>query len=273
MWQRYNQTTHIFEKSTDNGVSWLPLPLSGAIITEGSISDAHLSANVALENVANVFGQDQIVYHGAMPRWRLGDGTGPEGCVQLVTNAQVCLIYNAYYSPTGWHLNYAPYPGWFLNLTVGSDSAELFRIAANTTTPVRLWYVDNGGRICERQRTVALGSRTAWSPVGYSAEGAAIGGSVQAGYTIVGSTVFWNMYIVNFNLPAATSALRFTIPPGYPPVAPDTEISSIRVFAPGVGDRWAWTQVNVSFISAYLGPNWNAGVGHVIGQGFYTIAA
>lgn len=48
MWQRWNQSTHIFEKSDNDGASWTPLGLDGAIITEGSIADARLSANVIL---------------------------------------------------------------------------------------------------------------------------------------------------------------------------------------------------------------------------------
>ena len=42
MWQRWNQTTHIFEKSTDNGAIWTPLGLSAAIITEGVMDIARL---------------------------------------------------------------------------------------------------------------------------------------------------------------------------------------------------------------------------------------
>lgn len=54
-WQRWNSTTHIFEKSEDNGSVWLPLPLSGATITEGTIP------NVAYKNVANAFTQQQTI--------------------------------------------------------------------------------------------------------------------------------------------------------------------------------------------------------------------
>lgn len=53
-WIRWNQVTHIFEYSTDNGSSFNPLPLNAATITEGAIPDAVLSPNVVMENVANV---------------------------------------------------------------------------------------------------------------------------------------------------------------------------------------------------------------------------
>jgi len=56
VWQRWNQTTHIFEKSENNGASWVPLPLSASIITEGAIP------GVAYTAVQNNFTSRQIIY-------------------------------------------------------------------------------------------------------------------------------------------------------------------------------------------------------------------
>jgi hypothetical protein len=61
MWQRWNQSTHIFEKSTDNGSSWSPLGLNASIITEGVMDPARLPpvtplpANIAYTHVNNYF--------------------------------------------------------------------------------------------------------------------------------------------------------------------------------------------------------------------------
>lgn len=55
MWQRWNGTSHVFEKSDDNGSSWAPLPLSAATITEGILAVARLPSTVAYTNVANIF--------------------------------------------------------------------------------------------------------------------------------------------------------------------------------------------------------------------------
>jgi len=55
MWQRWNGTSHVFEKSDDNGSSWAPLPLSAATITEGVLSDSRLSGNIPRTNIANTF--------------------------------------------------------------------------------------------------------------------------------------------------------------------------------------------------------------------------
>jgi hypothetical protein len=71
MWQRYNQTSHIFEKSVDNGVSWLPLPLSGAVITEGTIP------NVAYTNAPNTFNQTQIISSSSSARLLIIDPSRP----------------------------------------------------------------------------------------------------------------------------------------------------------------------------------------------------
>lgn len=55
MWQRYNGTTKIFEKSTDNGANWSALGLDAAIITQGSFAKAQQHAQTAYKDAANVF--------------------------------------------------------------------------------------------------------------------------------------------------------------------------------------------------------------------------
>jgi len=100
MWQRWNQSTHIFENSSDEGANWTPTPLnasiinegtinsarlpampaaahhathetggtdaivalSGSVITSGTVADARLSSNIPLKNASNVFtGQSQEI--------------------------------------------------------------------------------------------------------------------------------------------------------------------------------------------------------------------
>ena len=55
MWQRYNQTSHIFEKSVDNGATWAPLPLNASSITEGIIPATRLPSTIAYTDVQNTF--------------------------------------------------------------------------------------------------------------------------------------------------------------------------------------------------------------------------
>lgn len=56
MWQRWNSSTHIFEKSSDNGAVWTPLGLSADIITEGALTKARQHAQTAYKDEINVFG-------------------------------------------------------------------------------------------------------------------------------------------------------------------------------------------------------------------------
>lgn len=48
MWQRWNSTTKIFEKSSDNGGSWAALGLDAAIITQGTVAPARLGSGSSI---------------------------------------------------------------------------------------------------------------------------------------------------------------------------------------------------------------------------------
>jgi len=66
MWQRYNQTTHIFEKSINNGASWTPMPIAASGI-EGTLGKANLPATIAYEDEGNIFTVDQKIRTGYYP--------------------------------------------------------------------------------------------------------------------------------------------------------------------------------------------------------------
>lgn len=61
MWQRWNSSTHIFEKSSDNGGAWTPLGLSADIITEGALAKARQHSETPYKDVANTFITGQII--------------------------------------------------------------------------------------------------------------------------------------------------------------------------------------------------------------------
>lgn len=63
MWQRWNGTSHIFEKSDDNGSSWAPLPLNAATVNEGLLSVARMAS---LLNTANNWTADQTLTNCAV---------------------------------------------------------------------------------------------------------------------------------------------------------------------------------------------------------------
>lgn len=55
MWQRWNNSTHIFEKSSDNGAIWTPLGLSADIITEGALAKARQHAQTVYQDQVPIF--------------------------------------------------------------------------------------------------------------------------------------------------------------------------------------------------------------------------
>ena len=104
MWERWNQTTHIFEKSDNDGASWVSLPLDAAILNEGLVATARLGSGTA--NSASVLHGDQVwrstqlpvgsLYWNANvstnPATLLGYGTwtayGPGRCVVCLDSGQ-----------------------------------------------------------------------------------------------------------------------------------------------------------------------------------------
>lgn len=123
MWQRYNQTTHIFEKSIDNGASWAPLPLSAGIITEGTIP------NVAYKNAENTF----VNPSGA-------------GVRQIFSGLSTQLIFNETVAPaTGRMWDIAVYGQVFYLRCLSDDG--------NTTTLVPLRMDRNGDAFFTRNIT------------------------------------------------------------------------------------------------------------------------
>ena len=59
MWMRWNDTSHIFEQSFNDGASWAVLPLNASVINEGAINIARLPPNVAYNNLNNNFTVNQ----------------------------------------------------------------------------------------------------------------------------------------------------------------------------------------------------------------------
>jgi len=354
MWQRYNQISHIFEKSVDNGVTWGPLPLNASIINEGTLP---LPANIAYTDVSNSFsiyqrlranipqlvfielaapleskvfdivGSSQLLSFralsdnlgvlvsspltlnrsgdaaigrhlqlsaGGMLRWGTTTSSaalrGNGASVEVVTgdNTQYAVVRGLSFNSISTGNNLA-------DLTVGPIISSSNIVSTGVYYPGRIdvtgqqstWYLASHGgyglycntglhilgQIWEQGRTTALGVSLPWTPVLYGYGGGPIGGSITGRYTIVGKTVFWSIYIINFVLPAAVVELDITPLPGsLLPISSATENNSMRLFNPGVGDQWAYGWVsNDNWLRIRTTGNINAGTGHIMGQGWYTI--
>jgi len=215
MWQRYNQTTHIFEKSVDNGANWSPLALSGSIITEGSIP------NVAYKNQANTFTQTNTIDTSAL--------SGTKKGIIITDTAAPTLMLTESGAPANarkWRMY-----GYAQDLHFdGLNDAE------NTAT-ARISFTRNGfiniaGGFIERSRTTALGD---WINVPFVASNFFGNGGMtwtpttgQVGtnrYALVGKTLFWN-FSCNGSTIGGTPGpgVGLVIPGGFVAAAPNSGI-------------------------------------------------
>lgn len=241
MWQRWNQGTHIFEKSTDNGASWSPLGLNASIITEGTLPNERLSGNVLLNYIPN-----QVV----------------QSAFRIDSTVQADLqLYNTTSSVMWRLMNYSDvfqiYDGGNQNLVLARDGRLTVR-----------------GGVADFMRGNVMGQRYAWAPLVLSSAGVNCGGGITAFYSIIGYQLWWSLYAVNIVVPAGGSPyMLVTLPPGYPPVIGFVDEPVIRGYIPTIADEPCYCQMDANYIQVYRmkATAWPAGTGHVIGQGFYYI--
>src|SRR5262245_13081307 len=97
MWQRWNQTTHIFEKSIDNGSSWTPLGLNASIITEGRLTSGR-NPNPLLEDlvVQTAFHPSYVLTNTAAPadnrKWWLRINQTGEFIIHQINDANTIIL-------------------------------------------------------------------------------------------------------------------------------------------------------------------------------------
>jgi hypothetical protein len=200
MWQRWNQTTHIFEKSDDDGGSWVPLPLSGSVITEGTVADARLSSNVALKNIDNSFSADQSLAK-TDPVFKLGHtGVTAKSRFSAWAGGAVYLNHNSFWNGTGWSLDDTSAVGSLIQHNGNGFFVFRFTAGANPRTPVELFRVDNNGAFYERARTVPAGDWVDYTPTITITSGAGniSGGTMNAAWSKVGSTLLVDITLSAF---------------------------------------------------------------------------
>lgn len=272
MWQRWNQTTHIFEKSDNNGGSWTPLGLSADIITEGALAKARQHAQVAYKDEANTFTLNQLISK-SRPELQLLHSGNQKGRVAALTAHQMGILQNLMYDGTNWNLDDTAKSGWVLRL-IGTDEGDGLNLSrasagANPRTPASFFAVDNTGTIILSQTTGKIRERNRSTPLGdfiaiaYNSGNYTASGGVTwtvtsddqliLKYTLIGTTVIVSYAIATSSTSAATNELRI----------------STGITAAGSGLIWTGNNVTNSVAGAVT---WEPGFNLVLsGESFIRI--
>lgn len=224
MWQRWNGTTNIFEKSTDNGATWAALPLDGAIITVGTVVDARLSSNIPLKNGANTFTANQLISKTRPEIQFLHSGTAKAHVIQRIANV-VDLTTNLSYDGANWNLDDISLTGLLLEISSSGLSFYGATAGANPRTLTQLFGVDSIGQIITNglisfpaTQNPSAGANVlddyeegTWTPVLTPAAGSGITYSQQAGtYVKIGKFVFCTMVLTVSALGTASGNVSIT---------------------------------------------------------------
>lgn len=208
MWQRWNQTTHIFEKSDTDGASWVPLPLSGSVITEGTVADARLSSNIPLKNAANVFTEDQTIDRaGPVFKGKITGGTRPIRFAQWGDGA-AWLTQNIFWNGTGWSLDNTGFPGDIIQLD-GTNGIGLYHATAGANPRAVTEKFRGGvdGAVYEDGRANGMGRWVTFTPTLTADAGTWTLGTSECAYMLIGRTCFIRIRLENTNLSTTPAVL------------------------------------------------------------------
>jgi len=169
MWQRYNQGTHIFEKSLDNGASWVPMPINASIL-EGTIPPSSIGGAVAFTDRQQTFAHRQVIQPASgdspTPYYALElQGGGPTG------GDHAGLIFNS------WNMG-ADQKKWRIITNAGLLRFEPVSDSEGTTTGPNS-YFDRAANFRCGGSLSAIGNLQTGSPI--------YPGQEDAGWAIQGS--------------------------------------------------------------------------------------
>lgn len=233
MWQRYNGTTKIFERSDDNGGSWAPLDLDAAIITQGTfalaripvLTSAKLPANVAYVDVANTFTLNQLISKTRPELQLLHSGTS-KGRLHMTAAGQTVMSNNTSHDGTNWNLDDTSAHGSIIFMSSGSEIG-FYHIpsGANPRTPAKvlgislpsaLLDVPGGQIVFPAAQNASANANTlddyeegTWTPSYTPAAGAGITYSQQGGsYVKIGKFVLCQFVLTVSGLGTASGVVK-----------------------------------------------------------------
>ena len=163
--------------------------LAGTVITTGTVADARLSANVALEDVANVFTQKQS--------FTLAGGAAE------INNASPILVLHESDGVANQRRFHIALGGDVLIIDPKNDGGGGTGVSGLSLS--RLGDVRIGNDVYEKGRTVPVGH---WQAITFSAANfvsdvgtwtVGSGAILQNRYALVGKTLFWSIYVSWFS--------------------------------------------------------------------------
>jgi len=126
VWKRWNQNSHVWERSVDNGLNWTPLPMNAAVMNEGTLPAGRFPVWTDVPfNIANFWGAltwvipgtgnipvNRYVVFGKVMHWAINvnafDLTGGPGIISItipggfrVASAGSIGMFT-YYNGAGW---------------------------------------------------------------------------------------------------------------------------------------------------------------------------
>lgn len=115
--------------------------------------------------------------------------------------------------------------------------------------------------------------RQAWVTDVKTAEGVSCvqgGTTIAANFSLTGDMLFWNLFVLNAQIPATTNHLVVSFPFGLVPVGPGGAYQTFAYcYHSGSGFQNGHIESSASALLIVPPTAWAVGAAHVFGQGFY----
>lgn len=122
MWQRWNSSTHIFEKSDNDGGSWVALPLNASVLNEGNLDSARLPNPITV----NLFVEK------TRPELQIRSTGTSKGRYISTSDNVFYLTANISFDGSNWNLDDTTKNGTIIALTPGNSNTVVYIVTAGS---------------------------------------------------------------------------------------------------------------------------------------------